>query len=178
MNRLRAAERDDEAEKRDRFQTKFSLIVLLSYWDFVFRRDSGLRMMFEFSITGSVPPVSYTFMLEKALTASSTTVASMSSLAGLNSSEPKTPSMSLAVKDLPVKATGGVAVVQSWRLKAFRRALMIGALKDKVPGMIATIRVKREVKRGAMSWARMMAANTTTKMGMRSVNLPRSSPSS
>ena len=77
--------------------------------------------------------------------ASSTTVASMSNLAELNIVVSKTPSMSLAVKDLPVKATGGVAVVQSWRLKVFRRALMIGALKDSVPGMMATMRVKREV---------------------------------
>ena len=72
----------------------------------------------------------------------------------------------------------GEAVVQSWSWKVPSRALMIGALNDKVPGMIATIRVKREVKRGAMSWARMMAANTTTKMGMRSVSLPRSRPAS
>jgi len=139
-------------------------------------------MMFEFSITDIVPSASYTFMLEKALTASSTTVASMSSLAELNILESKMPSMSEAVKDLPavapVKATGGLAVVHSWRLNAPRRALMIGALNDKVPGMMATIRVKRVVKRGAISWARMMAAKTTTKMGMRSVSLPRSRASS
>ena len=61
MNRHRAAEKDDEAEKTDRFQTKFSLIVLLSYCLF-FGRDSGLRMMFEFSITDIVPSASYTFM--------------------------------------------------------------------------------------------------------------------
>lgn len=47
MNRLAAVERSDEAEKTDRFQTKFSLIVLLSYCLFFFWRDSDLRMMFE-----------------------------------------------------------------------------------------------------------------------------------
>ena len=62
MNRQAAVEKGDEAEKTDRFQTKFSLIVLLSYCFFFFCRDSGLRMMFEFSITDSVSPASYTFM--------------------------------------------------------------------------------------------------------------------
>ena len=47
MNRQAAVEKGDEAEKTDRFQTKFSLIALLSYCLFFFGRDSGLRMMFE-----------------------------------------------------------------------------------------------------------------------------------
>ena len=110
-------------------------------------------------------------MVSKAVSAKAAAMSAWVSL------QPSGPSRDLneSEKDFP---SNDLFLHVSEQPKGARRASIMGLLTAKAIGTMPIMTMRSWRKSGERSWARMMAANTTTNRGRKSVILPKSRPRS